>query len=224
MPGMTLQDVLAQLETMGDAKVRALNVRNGAGEDHFGVKLGDLRILAKKIKPNPPLARELWETGNADARLLATLLMRPKELSPDELDRLVRSVTYSQLADWLTAYVVNQHPDKETLRLKWMESHDPMSARAGWSLTSDRVSKSAEGLDLDRLLDRIDAEMGGAHPTVQWTMNFSLAMIGIHHPAHRERAIAIGERLGVFRDYPTSKGCTSPFAPIWIAEMVRRQG
>ena len=34
---------------------------------------------------------------------------------------------------------------------------------------------------------------------------------------------AIGKKLGVFRDYPVSKGCTSPFAPIWIEEMVRRQ-
>ena len=31
------------------------------------------------------------------------------------------------------------------------------------------------------------------------------------------------ERLEVFKDYPASPGCTSPFAPIWISEMVRRQ-
>ena len=37
------------------------------------------------------------------------------------------------------------------------------------------------------------------------------------------RALAIGEKLGIYRDYPVSKGCTSPFAPIWINEMVRRQ-
>jgi len=58
----------------------------------------------------------------------------------------------------------------------------------------------------------------------QWTMNNCLAGIGIHVPEHRERALAIGEKLGVYRDYPVSKGCTSPFAPIWINEMVRRQG
>jgi 3-methyladenine DNA glycosylase AlkD len=65
--------------------------------------------------------------------------------------------------------------------------------------------------------------MGGAAPEVQWTMNFCLAGIGIHVPALRQRAIGIGEALGVYRDYPVSKGCTSPFAPTWIGEMVRRQ-
>jgi 3-methyladenine DNA glycosylase AlkD len=59
---------------------------------------------------------------------------------------------------------------------------------------------------------------------VQWTMNACLAEIGIHFPEHRKRAIAIGEKLGAYRDYPVSKGCTSPFAPIWINEMVRRRG
>jgi 3-methyladenine DNA glycosylase AlkD len=66
--------------------------------------------------------------------------------------------------------------------------------------------------------------MGGAPPEVQWTMNSALAGIGIHVPKLRKRAIAIGEKLGIYRDYPVSKGCTSPFAPIWISEMVRRQG
>lgn len=43
-------------------------------------------------------------------------------------------------------------------------------------------------------------------------------------PEHRKRALAVGEKLGVYRDFPVSKGCTSPFAPIWINEMVSRQG
>ena len=105
-----------------------------------------------------------------------------------------------------------------------MESDDVMLGRAGWSLTAERIVKAPQGLELGALLDRIESEMGEAPQMVQWTMNFCLAEIGIHFPEHRDRAIAIGERLGVFRDYPTPKGCTSPFAPIWIGEMVRRKG
>ena len=99
-----------------------------------------------------------------------------------------------------------------------------MAARLGWSLTSGRVARLPEGLDLPALLDRLEAQMPTAAPEVQWTMNSTLAQIGICHAQYRERAIAIGERLGIYRDFPVSKGCTSPFAPIWIGEMVRRQG
>ncbi|MEX1232307.1 MAG: DNA alkylation repair protein [Planctomycetaceae bacterium] len=218
-----LKETLVQLEALGNEKVRALNHRNGAGDNQFGVKLGDIRKLAAKIKTDHALAQALWKTGNLDARLLAILLIDPKKLSSDELERMERSVQCAQLADWLNSYVVKNYADKETLRQKWMTDDNPWTARAGWGLTSERIGKKAAGLDLPALLDCIESEMGDAAPEVQWTMNFCLAGIGIHFPKHRKRAVAIGEALGIYRDYPVSKGCTSPFAPIWIKEMVSRQ-
>ena len=223
---MTLEETIKKLESLGNEKVRARNRKSGAGENQFGVQLGDLRKVAAKIKRNHALALALWATGNLDARLLAILLLEPKQLSGAELEAMVRSATFGWLADWLNSYVVKEHPDKEALRVKWMapeSAQDPWVARAGWNLTSVRIGKSPEGVDLAGLLDRLEAEMGSAAPEVQWTMNFCLAGIGIHFPEHRQRALEIGERLGVFRDYPVSKGCTSPFAPIWIREMVRRK-
>lgn len=220
----TTKEILAQLKALGDEKVRAHNSKYGAGDNQFGVRLGDIRKLAAKIKTNHALALDLWETGNVDARLLAILLLDPKKLSGDELDRLVRSSGFVHVADWLNSYVVRKHRDKEALRQKWMVDDDPWAARAGWNLTSERIGKNPEGLDLKALLDRIESEMESAAPEAQWTMNYCLAGIGIHFPEHRKRAIAIGEKLGIYRDYPVSKGCTSPFAPIWIREMVSRQG
>jgi 3-methyladenine DNA glycosylase AlkD len=221
---MTLKEALTQLKALGNEKMRAQNTKHGAGDNQFGVRRGDVRKLAKKIRTNHELAVALWETGNIDARFLATLVIKPEALSADEMDQMVRSVTFVEVADWLNSYVVKSHPDKETFRQKWMATDDPMAARAGWSLTAERVVKSPEGLDLSALLDRIESEMANAAPEVQWTMNCALAEIGIHFPKHRKRALAIGEKLGIYRDYPVSKGCTSPFAPIWINEMVRRQG
>ena len=219
-----VKETLAQLKALGDERVRAQNKKRGAGDNQFGVKLGDLRKLAAKIKTNHALALDLWKTENIDAQFLAILLMDPEKLSANELDQLVRSVRFAWVADWFSSYVIKQHSDKETLRQKWMKDDDPWAARAGWALTSERIGKKPEGLDLPALLDRIESEMGDAAPEEQWTMNSCLAGIGIHAPKHRKRAIAIGETLGIYRDYPVSKGCTSPFAPIWINEMVRRQG
>lgn len=221
---LTLEETLRQLESLGDASVRAQNAKGGVGDNQFGVKRGDLRVLANKIKTNHDLALSLWKTGNIDAQFLATLVIEVDLLAADELERMVKSVTFGWVADWLHSYVIKERADKETLRQKWMASNDRWAARAGWQLTAGRVAKSPDGLDLVTLLDRIESEMGTAAPEVQWTMNACLAEIGIRFPKHRKRAIAIGEKLGVYRDYPCSKGCTSPFAPIWINEMVRRQG
>lgn len=221
---MTIEQIFAQLESLSNESVLKHNKKTGAHGNMFGVKMGDLRTIAKKIKTNHVLGLELWATGNIDAQLLATLIMVPKTLSTQELDSMVRSVKFDQLADWLYSYVIKLHPDKEELRQKWMQSTDPMAARAGWSLTSGRIAREPEGIDIKALLDRLETEMPTAAPETQWTMNSALAQIGINHPTYRERALAIGEKLGIYRDYPVSKGCTSPFAPIWINEMVKRQG
>jgi 3-methyladenine DNA glycosylase AlkD len=220
----TVEWVFAELEALGNATVCARNAKNGASDNQFGVQLGDLRKLANKLKTNQPLALALWETKNVDAQLLSTLLMQPKNLSRDQMDAMVRSIHFSQVADWLLNYVVKNHPEKEVLRTIWMQDPNKWAGRAAWTLTAERVAKNPDGLDLPALLERLEAEMPKAAPEVQWTMNTCLANLGIHHPAHRERAIFVGERLGIYRDYPVSKGCTSPFAPIWINEMVRRQG
>lgn len=282
---MTLKEALAKLESMGDEKRRAHNAKAWAGNPggavklkQFGCAMGDIRALAKQIKTDHELALQLWNTGNIDAQLLAILLMKPKELSAKQVDKMVREARFAWVADWFNAYIVKEQPpaDKESLRLKWMEDEDGWAARAGWNLTASRITQAAkgaraadgskpvararaanatgtgksiekaaqkgraggtgngargaatdpstDGLDLPALLDRIEREMAAAPPETQWTMNAVLANIGIHDAKLRKRAIAIGEKLGVYRDYPCSKGCTSPFAPIWINEMVKRQG
>ena len=222
LPPKTLEDAMKALEDRGDTSVRQRNAKNGAPANQFGVKMGDIRAIAKSIKANHELGLKLWETGNLEAMLLATLVLRPSQLSADELERMVAAVEYAWLADWLMSYVVKEHTSKESLRQKWMKSDHPMLARAGWSLTTERVVKNPEGLDLGSLLDRIESEMGTAPAPTQWTMNFCLGEIGIRFAEHRQRAISIGERLGLYRDYPVSKGCTTPFAPVWIREMVAR--
>lgn len=220
---MTVEEILKRLKELGDVSVSTRNLKYGSGDDQFGVKMGDLRTIAKKIKSDHELAKELWKTGNLEARLLATLIVVPKKLSAIELEEMVSAARFYQLADWLNSYVVKEYPDKEVLRQKWMSEKDVMTGRAAWSLTAGRVVRSPDGLDLPALLDRIESEMTDAAPEVQWTMNTTLAQIGICFPEHRNRALAIGEKLGIYRDYPVSKGCTSPFAPIWINEMVSRQ-
>ncbi|KWT57410.1 DNA alkylation repair protein [Streptomyces albus subsp. albus] len=212
---------MAELAGLADPKTREVNEKHG--DDH-GVNLGKLRALAKRLKTQQELARELWATGDSAARLLALLVCRPKAFGRDELDGMLREARTPKVHDWLVNYVVKKSPHAEELRVAWSADPDPVVAGAGWALTTERVAKKPAGLDLEGLLDTIEAEMRDAPDRLQWAMNHCLAQIGIEHAEHRARAIGIGERLGVLKDYPTSPGCTSPFAPTWINEMVRRQG
>ncbi|GAB3834125.1 DNA alkylation repair protein [Dactylosporangium cerinum] len=220
MAEMTVAEVMAELAGLDDPRVREVNEKHG--DDH-GVNLGNLRALAKRLKTQQDLARQLWETDDTAARLLAILVCRPKAFGRDELNVMLRAARTPKVHDWLVNYVVKKSPHAEELRLAWFTDADPVVASARWALTTERVAKGPEGLDLAGLLDVIEATMRDAPDRLQWAMNHCLAQIGIEHAEHRTRAIGIGERLEVLKDYPTPPNCTSPFAPIWITEMVRRQ-
>ena len=220
MSETTVAEVMGELAALEDPKMREANEKRG--DDH-GVNLSKLRAVAKRLKTQQDLARELWATDNTAARLLALLICRPKAFEQDELDTMLRESRAPKVHDWLVNYVVKKSPHAEELRVKWTADADPVAASAGWALTTERVAKKPEGLDLPGLLDTIEAEMKDAPDRLQWAMNHCLAQIGIEHPEHRARALDIGERLEVLKDYPTLPNCTSPFAPSWINEMVRRQ-
>lgn len=218
--GTTLAGVMAELAALEDPRSREVNEKHG--DDH-GVNLSKLRAIAKRLKIQPELSRELWETDDTAAKLLALLICRPKSYGSEDLDTMLREARTPKVHDWLVNYVVKKNPHAEELRVAWFADKDPLVASAGWALTSERVVKDPAGLDLTGLLDAIEEGMKDAPDRLQWAMNTCLAQIGIEHPEYRARALSIGERLEVLKDYPTPPNCTSPFAPAWINEMVRRQ-
>lgn len=220
MAETSVAEVTAELSALEDPKIREVNARHG--DDH-GVNLGKLRVIAKRLKTQQELACQLWETGDSAARLLSLLICRPQAFQRQELDAMLRDARTPKVHDWLVSYVVKVSPHAESLRLTWTADADPIVASAGWALTTERVAKKPDGLDLAGLLDVIEAQMKDAPTRLQWAMNHCLAQIGIEHAEHRPRALAIGERLEVLKDYPTPPNCTSPYAPVWITEMVRRQ-
>ena len=73
---MTLVETLKQLKALPNQRMRAQNTKNGAGDKQFGVKHGDIRVLAKKLEADHKLAMSLWETGNIDAQGRSLLAAR----------------------------------------------------------------------------------------------------------------------------------------------------
>ena len=102
--------------------------------------------------------------------------------------------------DWLVNHVVKKSPHAQELRVAWFAGPDPVVASAGWALTGHRVVRKPDGIDLEGLLDMIEARMTAAPERLQWAINNCLAQIGFEHAGYRARAVDIGERLEVPKD------------------------
>ena len=61
----TVKKVMQALKSKGSAQTRKIYMRHGSGGnsagDMFGVKVADLKVIAKTIKGNQDLACELYE-------------------------------------------------------------------------------------------------------------------------------------------------------------------
>src|SRR5690606_5583993 len=99
---MTLEEALTRLEALGSEKMRAQNVKRGAGDlPQFCVRLGDFRAVVMVARSDLVRPMVLWATGIVDARLLAILLLTPKRLTREQVYAMVRDAGFVQVLDWL---------------------------------------------------------------------------------------------------------------------------
>ncbi|MFM9963543.1 MAG: DNA alkylation repair protein [Planctomycetaceae bacterium] len=87
---MNAQEILATLKKLGKPQTAAIYQRHGSGDNVFGVLTSELAKLQKKIKVDHALARELWKTENAEARVLALLVADPEKLTRADAERLLK--------------------------------------------------------------------------------------------------------------------------------------
>ena len=218
----TLAEIEAQLKALALPAFHKVYVKQGVGDRVFGVKMGDLRAMAKPWKRQHALAQALWDAGWYEMRVLAAYTFDPRQLDEAACVRLAESCDSTAVLDKLTDNVLAETPVAAQLRARWLDSDDPLLGRAGWNLMTDAVQKDKQGaIDLAALMAKIEAELPAAPRPQKEAMNQCLVMIGVYHPAFTEAAIAAGERLGRWDDRPVPKGCTSSYPPEWIPAAIR---
>ena len=123
---MDLTAVMSQLESLGTSQAVKTYKRHGAGDDVFGVSYADLKKLKKSIGPNHDLALELWQTGNVDARSLATMVADPDEFTPAHATQWMKDVTYPPHGAEVAAVIAESNFGNGILKLslltKWRTS------------------------------------------------------------------------------------------------------
>lgn len=190
----------------------------------------EIRTIAKERGKNPELAAHLWKSGGFSARMLSLLVLDLKAVDAAHVERLLADIEatagakeQSQLLDWLIANVIMKKAALKNEAAKWRDDPSTVRQRVFWSVQARSVRAENEALN-EALLEHIERELPTAPEKVQWNMNWCAAQIGIADARLRGRCIALGERLGLYRDYPVSKGCTSPYLPAWIGSVVGKKG
>jgi 3-methyladenine DNA glycosylase AlkD len=228
----TVSAVLARLESLGTEQTRKTYLRHAAREPLFGVRYADLYKLEKEIKrafrktPTQAheLARELWETGNHDARILATLIADPAQLDDATLDRWMGDAGACHFLVDAVIGVLENSPLAEARRDVWRRSEAEWTGRAGWRLVA-RAAMNAATSDtyLAECLAEIEAGIHQAPNRKREAMNSALIAIGIRSPEWAEKATAAAGRIGKVHVDHGDTSCKTPDAAMYIQKTLARK-
>lgn len=215
---MTIQTVMRDLAGLGSPTVAEVYRRHGAGDDVFGVRFGELRTLARQIGHDHDLARELWATGNTDARLLACMVADPSRMDDSELDRWLAEIAYYVLVDVFVANVATQVPGVADRMERWRTSRSDWVGQAGYDLLAHLAMKDRSLPDaffLDHL-GIIEREIHSRGNRTRHAMNGALIAIGIRSDELAAAATEAAGRIGVVVVDHGATGCVTPAAAPYI--------
>jgi len=215
--------VLRELKRLGTAQNVKIDRLHGAGENVYGVAFGELRPLAKRLGTDHELA--LWDSGNADARCLATMVADPAAMTRAEADAWVEGIDYCLHAD-LVGGLVARTPFALAAIEDWTESPEDFVRQTGYVVLASYLRSGKPPLSdaaCRRWLQRIEREIHDSPNRSRHAMNGAVIAVGAFRPGLAPEAIAAAERIGTVEVDHGETGCKTPAAGPYIERALDRK-
>jgi 3-methyladenine DNA glycosylase AlkD len=190
--------VLKALEALGTEHTRNGYARFGIiAPKAFGVTVGDIQGVAKRVGRNHELALELWETGWYEARMLCAFIDEPAKVTPAQMDRWCRDFDNWGICDTLCFHLFDRTPHAWSKVRQWCAKKREFEKRAGFALMASIAGhdkKAADAVFLESL-DLIAAAAHDERNFVKKAVNWALRRIGGRNAALNAAAVKLAEQL-----------------------------
>ena len=219
----TVSQVLTELKKKGSEQTRKTFLRHGAPDDMFGVKVADLKVIAKKIKGNQTLSCELYDSGNVDAMYLAGMVADGSQMTKRQLQSWATKASWHMIAEYAVPGVAVESSHARDLALKWIDSKKASVASTGWCTYSGIVAvlpdDELDFAEIKELLNRVVANIDEVSGRVRYTMNgFVISVGGYVQPLLRQ-AKAAAKKIGTVSVDMGGTACKVPLATAYIEKV-----
>ena len=223
---MTAKQVMTELESLGSPGIKKILLQHGVREPFFGVKVGDMKPIQKKIKMDYQLAKDLYATGNADAQYFAGLIADDPKMTKADLQEWVKGALSQNISEYTVPWVAAGSTHGYELALQWIDSPKEYIAAAGWSTLANLVSLTPDDkLDLPglkTLLARVGSEIHKAPNRVTYTMNNFVICLGAYVNPLSAEAIAAAKKIGPVTVEVGGTACKVPLAMEYIKKAIEK--
>ena len=220
---MTKEEVLQLLQDFGNPNTKKVLAKHGAQEPFFGVKVGDLKKLVKKIKKDHTLALELFDTGNSDAMYLAGLIADEQQITKAQLQKWISKAYWYMLSEYTVPWITAESKYGWELAREWIESDQEMIANAGWSTLSNLVSITPDDAiplkEIEQYLNRVEESIHDEPNRVRYTMNGFVIAVGCYIQPLLEAAKKVAQTIGKVSVEMGGTACKVPLALDYIQKV-----
>lgn len=203
---------MGELEAMGTEQNRKIYRRHGVLGEQFGVSYANLGLLSKKLKTDHALARELWATGNHDARVLACRVCDPAAADDALLDHWVADCDSYVLSDALSG-PASKAGDPVARHERWRDDDREWVGRTAWLIVANLANRDTDEPGDDWFASRlpiVERQVHGRKNRVRDAMVTASIAIGARSDELEAAAAAAGERIGDVEVDHGETGCKTP--------------
>ena len=194
-----LDSVLAWLKRSGSQATRDGMARYAIPSDKaFGISVGALRQHAKRIGPDHGLAAALWKSGWYEARMLASFVDDPAEVTPQQMDTWCGDFDNWAICDTACFALFDRTPHAWPKVEKWAKSRDEFVKRAAFALLASLTvhDKRAGDAPFVKGLVLVERAATDERNFVKKAVNWALRSVGKRNAALNVAAVDVAKRLG----------------------------
>jgi 3-methyladenine DNA glycosylase AlkD len=215
-PPIDKDEVLKWLEKRRTQRTIEGMARYGIRADHaFGVPMGTLLTLAKRLGKDHDLATALWESGWYEARLLATLVGNPQRVTRRQMNAWAAGFENWADCDTVCFKLWDRTPFAWEKARQWAGSPREFVKRAAFALMACLAlhDKAAPDKNFLALLPLIEKGANDERNFVKKGVNWALRSIGRRNLALNAAAVALAKRLA----------SSEEAAPRWVGKDALRE-
>ncbi|MBD3155511.1 MAG: DNA alkylation repair protein [Candidatus Aenigmarchaeota archaeon] len=195
---MNVNEVIKELKKKSNQKDKEGMARFGIETNKaLGVRVWELRKMAKEIGKDHDLALDLWGTDIHEARMLATMVDDPKEVTEKQMDEWVSDFNSWDICDQCCGNLFDKTPYLHKKILEWTKDEQEFVRRAGFVLiaTSAVHRKDWEDKDFERYFSLIEKYSDDNRNFVKKAVNWSLRQVGKRNKTLNKKCVSLAKKI-----------------------------
>ena len=193
-----VREALAWLERHGTRRTREGMARYGIVADKaFGVSVGAIQQLGKRLGRDHDLAAALWETGWYEARMLCAYVDEPARVTAAQMDRWARDFDNWGITDTLCFALFDRTPHAWKKVEQWSRRRDEFVKRAAFALLASLGLHDKQSGDepFHRSLKLIEHGAFDERNFVKKGVSWALRVVGRRSLALHADSVDLAQRL-----------------------------